>query len=432
MRRISTTNPSISATPSTSLPTQRTAAPSATGWTGRDILGAPETALVLNSVWSGDPITVVPSPPGAGKTRLVALLSAALSTGPGLRVGVAAQTRAQAIEIAARIGALNSRVILGWAAKGILPAVPGADVVRGHRIRFPSSGGGVLVCTTARWLVSRPHELGCDVMLVDEAWQATYADLGALGAFSAQIACVGDPGQIAPVVTGPVDRWRGLPSGPHLPAPIALAAAHPDVTTTVALPHTWRLGPETTALIQPAFYPDLPFTSRRPPEHIETKSGTALPEWATTAIRVAAGPADPALIQAAASRVTDLLTHRYVTPSEPRQIVPADIAVVAAHVSQAAALRAALSGLPDVLVGTANQLQGLERPAVVALHPLVGATTITDFNTDPGRACVMFSRHRAHLTTIMDSRTPALLAAGDPAHMGTAAHQTLLRAALTT
>jgi hypothetical protein len=36
----------------------------------------PTTAGVLHSAWSGDPAVVVPSPPGAGKTRLVALLAA--------------------------------------------------------------------------------------------------------------------------------------------------------------------------------------------------------------------------------------------------------------------------------------------------------------------------------------------------------------------
>lgn len=62
----------------------------------------PITARVLFSVWSGDPAVVVPSPPGAGKTRLVALLAAALAHRGDLRVGIAAQTREQAVEIARR------------------------------------------------------------------------------------------------------------------------------------------------------------------------------------------------------------------------------------------------------------------------------------------------------------------------------------------
>ena len=53
-----------------------------------------------------------------------------------------------------------------------------------------------------------------DVLLVDEAWQCTYADLGALGALARQVVCVGDPGQVAPVVTGSTARWEGQATGP--------------------------------------------------------------------------------------------------------------------------------------------------------------------------------------------------------------------------
>lgn len=70
-------------------------------------------------------------------------------------------------------------------------------------------------------------------MVVDEAWQATYADLGALGAFAPQVVCVGDPGQIDPVVTGATRRWADTPTGPHLPAPVALLAAHHDAVSVV-------------------------------------------------------------------------------------------------------------------------------------------------------------------------------------------------------
>ena len=97
----------------------------------------------------------------------------------------------------------------------------------------------------------------------------TYADLGGLGPLSAQVVLVGDPGQIAPVVTGDSRRWRDWSAGPQRAAPEALLAAYPDSVTRLRLPHTWRLGPLTTALIQPAFYADLPFDSVRPPRHVE-------------------------------------------------------------------------------------------------------------------------------------------------------------------
>lgn len=238
-------------------------------WPASRIMDDPSTAGVLHSVWSGDPVSVIPSPPGAGKTTLVALLAATLADRAGMRVAVAAQTREQAAEVARRTGRLTEHVRLAWPKKRTAPDLDGTTAVAAlapGTLKFPAEAGGVVIATTARWLLSDPRVLAADVIIVDEAWQATYGDVGALGAFAGQVVCVGDPGQIAPVVTGSTVRWQDSPTGPHVPAPAALMAAHGDAVSVVTLRHSWRLGPETTALIQPACYPDLPFTSRRPHE----------------------------------------------------------------------------------------------------------------------------------------------------------------------
>lgn len=428
MRRIPTTTTTAPATTPTATPSPQTA-PTPQPTTSADtIMSDPTTAGVLYSTWSGDPAVVVPSPPGAGKTRLVVLLAAALATRAGLRIGVAAQTRAQAAEVAARLDRLDATTRLVWPKNrdGAPKLTGSASRVIGSQARFPHEGGGVVVATTARWLNSNPDTIGCDVMIVDEAWQATYADVGALGAFAGQIVCVGDPGQIDPVVTGPTTRWADSPTAPNLPAPQALIAAHGDAVSVVTLQHTWRLGPETTALIQPAFYPDLPFTSKRPPEHI-TAHGNPLPEITHHATTTTAGPADPALITAVTDRARALIGTDLTTPDGTRAITPADLAVVVPHVAQAAAVRARLSDHPDVLIGTANSLQGMERPAAVALHPLAGYRDATTFGTDLGRACVMLSRHRAHLSLITDATTPHVLAHADQTPAVTA-HRDLLDA----
>ena len=52
------------------------------------------------------------------------------------------------------------------------------------------------VATTARRLRVPGRDYTADVLVVDEAWQMTYADLGGLGPLSAQVVLVGDPGQI--------------------------------------------------------------------------------------------------------------------------------------------------------------------------------------------------------------------------------------------
>lgn len=388
--------------------------PTAPPWRAAAIMDDPTLAGVLYAAWSGDSAIVCPAPPGSGKSRLVVLLAASLAERAGLRVGIAAQTRDQAVEVTRRLGALGHPGTLAWSPSQPTPIGLGSSrAERGHRVRFSPSGGGVIVATTARWLVSDPSRLGCDVMIVDEAWQLTFADLGGLGAFAAQVVCVGDPGQIEPVVTGRTDRWRDSATGPHRPAPDALLAAHPDAVSLVKLRHTWRLGPDTTAVVQPVFYPDLPFESRRPDEYLACGPGERLPEIVAHPVPVTAGPCDAALVGTCADLARDLLGRNLVTEQGSRDVGPADLAVVTSHVGQAAAVQALLADLPGVLIGTANQLQGLERAAVVALHPLAGYREASGFAANPGRACVMLSRHRAHLALVYDEATPTMLTGRD-------------------
>jgi prephenate dehydrogenase len=76
-------------------------------------------------------------------------------------------------------------------------------------------------------------------------------------------------------------------------------------------------------------------------------------------------------------------------------------------------VRALLADVPGVLIGTVNALQGLERTAVVALHPMAGYRSAESFALDAGRMCVTLTRHRAHLSIITDPATEPLLAASD-------------------
>jgi hypothetical protein len=385
----------------------------AVGWLGHDILGERATAAVLHAVWSGDPAVVVPSPPGSGKTRLVTLLAAALAHRAGLRVAVAAQTREQAAEITRRLALLGSdRLALIWKKRTPPPATAGAPVVYDN-VRW-ARDLSILVATTARWLVSDPASLRADVLIVDEAYQCTYARLGALSALARQVVCVGDPGQIAPVVTGDPARWITSKTGPHLPAPAALLAAHGGEIGVVRLDHSWRLGPVTTALVQPMFYSRLPFTSRRPDEYLTTAGGSRLDELAHRLISPTGGHCDPAVIAACADRARDLLATALTTPTGTRPLETTDLSVVVPHVAQAAALRAHLASHPGVLIGTADSLQGLERPAVVVLHPLAGYRAAEPFGLDLGRLSVMLTRHRAHATVVLDSATQTVLGAADP------------------
>ena len=117
------------------------------------------------------------------------------------------------------------------------------------------------------------------------------------------------------------------------------------------------------------------------------------------------------LASGAADRVRELLDGGLVVErrAAPASSSPADLAVITPHVEQASAVRARLADVPEVLIGTANQAQGLEREAVVVLHPLAGYREAPAFATDPGRLCVALSRHRAHATIIVDPETETVL-----------------------
>jgi hypothetical protein len=189
-----------------------------------------------------------------------------------------------------------------------------------------------------------------------------------------------------------------------------LRAAYPDAVTRLRLPHTWRLGPVTAVLIQPAFYADLPFDSVRPPRHL-LLGGTPLPELSVMEVQPLAGPGDPILAETAAQRVAELLDGGVVVDQDgnSKHLGPEDVAVITPHVEQASAAAARLSEYPRVLIGTANQAQGLEREAIVVIHPLAGYREAPAFATDPGRLCVALSRRRAHATIVLDTDTETVL-----------------------
>lgn len=389
----------------------------------------PDLAAVLFSAWSGDPLTCVSSPPGAGKTRLITHLAHQLQHRAGLRVTVAAQTRAQAHDVASRIAALGAEVTLLDGAQETRPLGlhPGVQHRRGDPGR--AEAAHVLVATTARWLWTTTDLHAADLLLIDEAYQLTYADLAALGSIAPQAVLVGDPGQISPVVTGRTTRWDNHPGGPHVPAPTALAATHPDQITHHRLARTWRCGPQTTALVQPICYPDLPFTSARPPIHLTSSTGTTLPELCTDPL-VTTSELDPAISARAAEHVRDLLTHTVTDQHGTRPLAPEDVAVVTPHVTQASGVAAHTADLPGLLIGTANAVQGTERHAVVVIHPLTGHHEATPFATDLGRTCVALTRHRTHARIITDPRASDVLRHATDQHPGNPtlqAQQTLLR-----
>ena len=73
------------------------------------------------------------------------------------------------------------------------------------------------------------------------------------------------------------------------------------------------------------------------------------------------------------------------------ELQPRRVAVGVSHNDQKDLLRIALTaqGFDEVVVETANKLQGLEFDVVVAWHPLSGLPEPDGFHLDPGRLCVL-------------------------------------------
>jgi hypothetical protein len=97
------------------------------------------------------------------------------------------------------------------------------------------------------------------------------------------------------------------------------------------------------------------------------------------------------------------------------RLAPERVAVAVSHNDQKEHVRIALAqrGLAKVRVDTANKLQGLEVDVMVAWHPLAGLPSSDEFHLDPGRLCVMLTRHR-HALIVVGRTTDAGLVGDVP------------------
>ncbi|WP_460702930.1 AAA family ATPase [Myceligenerans halotolerans] len=363
-------------------------------------------ARVLFEVWSGRPIVVVDSPPGAGKTTLVTDVVAQLSRRADMNVVVATPTRRAAIDLAERLGSVLGVTPDGTARVVFGPALKPYEEVS-ERVATAHTGQKVVVRTLASTLMSAPQ---CDLLVVDEAYQSVFADVALAGERSAQVLLVGDPGQIGPVEQSDTSVWSGRRLAPHLRTPEVFGQA--DDAFDIRLPSTYRIGPDAARAIAPLY--DFPFDSRRPDRWTE-RHGRHLPEITATQVPAAGsdGEFDLAVLGRLAHLATGYIgdTRHETVPDGPvaaHTIGEDDIAVVVARSGQEAAVRALLKR-SGITVGTADRLQGGQWPVVVALDPLVGAADADDFRTGPGRLCVMASRHTTHLHWVHDGRWASML-----------------------
>jgi hypothetical protein len=382
---------------------------------------------------------VVSSPAGAGKSFLITSGAGAATdstTGRGATIAVATPTNEQAYGLVESIAARFPQHAVAFvpAAGRSLPALTAArpnvsEIVAGDAQRFP-----IVVATLDKFgdAAGRGDLPNFEFLCIDEAYQADAAKYYGIGDLSNRHLLVGDPGQLEPFTTDDPGRWRGLPEDPTQTAVQVLLRNHPDATER-RMPVTRRLPAEAIDVVQ-SFYPGHRFRSWTLPGVRQTSLVPSLGAGSTAGldrmldlaaargwawVRLPDTPvltADPLTVETVVRLVRRLLERgpeianertdgRWVPLPAPR------IAIAVSHNNQKDFVRAALdtAGLTDVRVDTANKLQGLEFELVIAWHPLAGLPEADSFHLDPGRLCVMLTRHRHACIVIGRASDPDLV-----------------------
>ncbi|NKS56350.1 AAA family ATPase [Rhodococcus hoagii] len=366
------------------------------------------------TLYDGAPATVVKAPPGAGKTYLLETVASVAVLSEDMTIAVATQTNAQSFDLAMRLVTAfpSLPVVLHARADITLPPALQGRITHAVRTSDIPDRPAVVLANTAKWRYVTPSDLPrrFDLLVVDEAYQMTDTAYAQIAGLAEQHLLVGDPGQISPVVTVDTRAWRSDPCGPHQPAPAALLARRPDDVHVVELPATRRLGTDSTMFVQPAFYPELPFSSLRAPRRLSSgkesgRSGHILSGLGEREIVMAelphavTGPNDDDVADLLSELAAAATAAAVISARGDEPLAASDIAVACAHVSQVGQVQAALTrrdpSLNQVVVDTSERLQGREAELVLVWHPVSGRAEATDFAKDAGRLCVMLSRHRA-------------------------------------
>ncbi|MFF7893625.1 AAA domain-containing protein [Streptomyces sp. NPDC007907] len=359
---------------------------------------------------------VVDSPPGAGKSTLVVRAALELAEA-GHPLMVVAQTNAQVDDLVLRLAEKNPELPVGRLHSSDSDpydkALDGLENVRTSAKAADLAGLAVVISTAAKWAHVKVDEPWRHA-IVDEAYQMRSDALLAVAGLFERALFVGDPGQLDPFAVVGSEQWAGLAYDPSASAVTTLLAHNPDLPQH-RLPVSWRLPASAAPLVSDAFYPYTPFRSGTGPGDRTLAFGVpsdgsgpdrVIDEAAESGWGLLELPArhtprtDPEAVGAVAVVVRRLLDRAGAATSErssaPSPLTADRIAVGTAHRDQAAAVRAALAGLgvTDVVVDTANRLQGREYDVTVVLHPLSGRPDATAFHLETGRLCVLASRHR--------------------------------------
>jgi hypothetical protein len=375
-------------------------------------------ANLFEAVVEGEPLVIVKAPPGSGKTRVIVEATALLES-RGMRVAIAGQTNSQANDICRRVVEDFGIEVTRFASSGNPPSeeeVGGATIVT-DKGDLPS-GRCVVVSTASKWGFTEPSE-PFDWLLVDEAWQLAYVGFMMLDQIAPRFVMVGDPGQIAPVITVDTARWATAPFPPHVAVPDLLIDAEGVDPAVLELPASFRL-PEDSVRAVVGFY-DFPFEAwvRPGDRSISFESAGAdspadavldnLEKGSIVGATLSTPPEGPPLesdleLADAATNIASRMLERrgqLLIDGEKRELEAADIGFCATHRLMNARIRDRLpENLKDCMVDTAERWQGLERPIMIIIHPVSGTVSPTTFDLQTERLCVMASRHKVGLVVL--------------------------------
>lgn len=373
-------------------------------------------AAIDHALFGTAPLTIVKSPPGAGKTFLVECATAVAVAHPAMRVVIVTPGVSQLYDVARRLLEYRlPRTELAHAKHRVLPT----DLV--GRITASSGwspalniGAGVIV-TNAHLLAAYLHQLPTgtfDLMIVDEAYQLAASDFMPIASLASRVLMVGDPGQLDPVTSADTTNLEAASHKIHWSAPAYVLDRFPDMPV-FGLPVTRRLLPDTAALVQASFYPGLPFESVVDPSTRRLRfnvsgvergiddaldaiaAGRSLVALTLSGRAPAHHEADLELASLMA-HVADRVLLRQAQWVGERALGPDDVGCIDPHVVSGGAVadRLRQRGRGGVRVDTVERWQGLQLPISIVRHPLSLRERPVAFDLEAGRWCVSLSRHQ--------------------------------------